>query len=59
MESMAATISDRLAELEQLHAAADAKIEQLLELIEHVDGDDRGAAVHTLPVAKEKLLQAA
>src|ERR1700761_6105714 len=53
MESRAAAISDRLAELEQLHAAADAKIEQLLELTEDIDGDDRGAAMLTLPVAKE------
>lgn len=53
MEGRAAMISDRLAELKELHAAADAKIEQLLALVEHVDEDDREAAVLTLPVAEE------
>lgn len=53
MGSRAGSIGDRLAELEELHVAAEAKIEQLLALVEDIDAADREAAVLTLSVAKE------
>jgi hypothetical protein len=53
VDSTAATISSCLSELAGMHAAADAKIEELLTLIEGVDAQDREAAGRCLPVAEE------
>lgn len=49
----AVVLDERLAELVELHAAADAKITELLGMFEEVDPGDREAAGQILRTAKE------